>query len=451
MKKKYLLALILLMFPAVICASTNADLIGVLNFIANNFMLIIMLLFVSIVVITLSLFFSAIKPASNNIASVQNSTEGIKCPKCNKMLPSNFKFCDDCGFQLSNSSVNINQSNNQTVVNQSIFDPILSMNEKDMVEEFINRELVKAGIDKNSKLIPCEVIKRKKIFCIIFSILLFIYISLIFFHLSTKVYIIGAIILFIFYKIIKKYNLMKYLVKQLKSRPKEKVSNIVMGVTNTLMVDNTKSIFVASLCIAIILPLIIFINPRIFYEKTTGGYSIRFYTVGLTNFSTVDIPATHKKQNVVSIRGNVFANMRFLKEVHLPDTITEIRGEAFKNDISLEKINLPKYLTEIKGSTFENCRSLKSIEIPDSVTRIGGHAFYGNSSLSSVILTQNSSLIEIGSSAFRKCYKLYEITLPNGVYVNSRAFKESPTTIKYFNYYELQENNNSYNYYESFN
>ena len=38
---------------------------------------------------------------------------------------------------------------------------------------------------------------------------------------------------------------------------------------------------------------------------------------------------------------------------------------------------------------------------------------------------------EIGSSAFRKCKSLTSVSLPSGVSVNERAFKESPTQITY--------------------
>ena len=39
---------------------------------------------------------------------------------------------------------------------------IYSLEENKMLKEFINRELTKAGIDKYSKLIPSDILKRKK-------------------------------------------------------------------------------------------------------------------------------------------------------------------------------------------------------------------------------------------------------------------------------------------------
>ena len=48
----------------------------------------------------------------------------------------------------------------------------------------------------------------------------------------------------------------------------------------------------------------------------------------------------------------------------------------------------------------------------------------------------SSKLEEIGSSAFRNCDSLANITIPNKTVVNQRAFKNSPTIIKkHPNYY----------------
>jgi len=278
-----------------------------------------------------------------------------------------------------------------------------------------------------------------------------------------------------------KFNLMKYLKKEVKARPSEKISNIIMTTKNSFVIDTTKRFRMICILIAIILPLIIFVNPRIMYEHIENGYAVRFYTFGVTNFKTATIPEIYKGENVVSLRGNTFSNMPFLEKVTLPNTITEIRGQAFKNDFNLVSVNMPtnleylgggafyncsslasitlpdtltymggetfyrassleqvklsSNLTEIKGDTFAYCISLRSISIPDKVTRIGGHAFYGSTSLSEVLFTENSKLVEIGSSAFRQCPNLYSITIPYNTAVNTRAFKESPTMIKYFDFY----------------
>lgn len=422
--------------------------------------------------------------------SVQVDGLTLTCAQCNTKVSFDAKFCPTCGCSLANGNVKADLPEIEQVpkihVVPANFDAMYNLNGDKLIEEFLNRELIKASIDKNAKLIPQDSLKKKKILNIVFSILLFVYLSMIFFHFPTITYCIGGIILLIFFIKTRKFNLMKYLIKEVKSRPKEKISNIVMSVKQSLVTDNSKNYLFSGFSIAIALTLIIFWNPRILYEKVEGGYAVRFYLFGITNNETATIPATYKGENVVSLRGNTFSNMPKLREVNLPDTIVEIRGQAFKNDgnlvtvnipskleylgggafyncssiteielpdtleylggesfygaTSLKRIKLSNKLTEIRGSTFEFCDSLESITIPDSVTRIGGHAFYGNYSLKEVIFTENSQLKEIGSSAFRQCYALDEIKLASNVQIHPKAFKESPTTIKYFGTETLNKN-----------
>lgn len=434
-----------------------------------------------------------------SVTSQPEQVKGIelKCAKCNSVLQITDKFCANCGEAFDGNNVVASENANATIqspqkiaVLPSNFDKIYSMPEDKMLEEFINRELIKAGIDKSSSLLPSDILKRKKILNTIFSILVFIYISLIFFHFPIYTYILGIIILFVFFKITRRYDFIKYLKKQLKARPGEKISNIIMNEKNNLLTDNTKGLFTICLLVSFVLPLIIFSSPRIFYEKTEGGYAVRYYAFGLTNFKTVTIPETYKNEKVVRLRGNTFSNMPFLESVQLPDSIIEIRGQAFKNCKKLTKVNIPKNLeylgggvfynatsirkvelpdtltylggesfygatsleyiklsnnlTEIRGNSFEYCTSLKSITIPDNVIRIGGHAFYGDSSLSEVTISENSKLSEIGSSAFRQCSSLYNISIPSNTYVNDRAFKESPTLVNRYGYNYNNTSDNSY-------
>lgn len=402
---------------------------------------------------------------------MNNNTE-LKCLKCGSIIRSGAKFCTNCGSQVSTSLNNINK----VIVKPSDFPLIYNNSDDSILEYFLSLELKKAGIDEKTSLIPENLLKRKNVFNIIFSILLFIYISLIFFHFPIYTYIIGAILLIIFYLKTNKYNFMEFLKKEVKARPSEKFSNIVMSTKLLLVEDTSKKTKPLMIISAIAISCLVFLTPHVMYEKMENGYAVRFYTFGLTNYKTAEIPSTYRGENVVSLRGNTFSNMPYLEKVTLPDTIVEIRGQAFKNCKKLREVNMPKKLeylgggafynaislesiefpdtltymggetfynayslksvrlsenlSEIRGDSFEYCYALTSITIPDSVTRIGGHAFYGDSNLSEVNISENSSLKEIGSSAFRLCDNLYEIYIPSGTEVNERAFKESPTEVK---------------------
>lgn len=343
------------------------------------------------------------------------------------------------------------------IVHAEDFDPLFAMPEEDCVEGFIKREMQRAGITEEQNLIPEDMLRRKNILNAILAVLLFVYISLFFFHFPMKTYVIGLLILVVYAFLASRYQLIKYLKKEIRSRSQEKISNIVMNVKASMVPDYSKKLKWALIAVAVAGSLLLFSKPRISYEQADDGYYVRFYVYGLTNMTTATIPDTYQGEKVVGLRGNTFSNMPFLTEVSLPDSITEIRGQAFKNCRSLERVTLPKHLTylggeafyhcssleevnlpvgltEIRGNTFEECTSLLRIEIPDNVTRIGGHAFYGNTSLEEVVISPDSKLQQIGSSAFRCCDSLREITLPRGVSVNERAFKETPVRIDYYEY-----------------
>lgn len=416
--------------------------------------------------------------SSNTSLTIPNIE--IKCAKCGTILAPDDNYCRACGAFASGNKVVIPNKSGSAIM-YTEFDEIYKQSDNALLEEFIKRELVKANIDEGTNLIPKNVLRKKKVMIIIFSLLLITFISSIFFHFPMITYIIFLAIILIMYKVVNNYDFMKYLKKEIKSRPSEKMSNIVMSVKSSFVKDDSKASFLGCVIVSVIIPMILFFSPKIMYEDVGDGYYVRYYIFGINNFKTATIPDTYKGKPVLGLRGNTFSNMFFLERVTLPDTIKEIRGQAFKNDRRLKEVKLPseltylgggsfyncssltkielpdtitymggetfknatslKYvklsnqLTEIRGNTFENCQSLQTIDIPDTVTRIGGHAFYGCSNLSKVNLSEKSKLLEIGSSAFRLCDNLMTITLPKGTSVNERAFKESPTTIKRFGDY----------------
>ena len=395
----------------------------------------------------------------------------LKCIKCGAPLKAEDKFCPTCGEAVGVA----NAMAKKTPVSVSYFDSIFNYDEEEMLDKFISKEMVKAGYNFKANLIPSALLRRKNFLNIIFSLLIFIFICMIFFHFPIYTYLLGILILLIFKKLTSKYDIKKYLIKEVKSRPSEKISNIVMNLKNTLVEDDKRVFRLAFNIAAGICAVLLFIEPRIIYEELDDGYSMRYYAFGVTNFTSVTIPEEYNGKPVISLRGNAFSNMYFLKTVTLPDSITEIRGQAFKNCFNLESVNipsnlksiggasfynckkiesvsfpdsvtefggemfknasslkeikLPENISEIRGNSFENCTSLEKVTIPDSVTRIGGHAFYNSSNLRNVSISKDSKLVEIGSSAFRLCPKLTSITIPSETFVNERAFKESPTKV----------------------
>ena len=119
----------------------------------------------------------------------------VKCPKCNASVKAGAKFCGSCGAPIPEKKY----------VTVADYDPILKFSESILLDEFIARELGKAQIDPNTELLPFEVLKRRKVLSAIFSALLFILVSMIFFHFPILTYGIGILILIVFYNKTKKY------------------------------------------------------------------------------------------------------------------------------------------------------------------------------------------------------------------------------------------------------
>ena len=320
-----------------------------------------------------------------------------------------------------------------------------------LLRHFIKQELQKNNLSTKTDI---PVIARKKlIVTCIFSLLTLALVSTEFFHFSQPLlkWELLNIALYIFF--LYRFNTMNYLMKEVKNRPDEDIGFIV----TSLLSDSGSPVRArvlrwSILAAGFILPVVLFLQPHMIFEHGPEGCYLRYYTKGIMPQYTVEVPAQHKGEDVVGIRGNVFANLEGVYTVILPDTIDVIRGHAFyycydletvvmpqtlsylggsafENCYFLNDITIPQGLTEIKGSTFDSCGSLTNIKIPEGVTRIGAHAFYFCTELQHVSFP--STLREIGSSAFRDCWELQFAVLPEGVIVDERAFKDSETTIVY--------------------
>lgn len=59
---------------------------------------------------------------------------------------------------------------------------------------------------------------------------------------------------------------------------------------------------ICSFLVAVFLPLMIFMTPKIFYEKQGDGYAVRFYAYGLLNYKSATIPEEYKGKKVIALR-----------------------------------------------------------------------------------------------------------------------------------------------------
>ena len=364
-------------------------------------------------------------------------TEPLKCPKCSAVLIENAKFCKYCGENVEKITAKVDEqipfSAAGKPVDKSVFDPaLINGSEDSAILSIIKKELSKNPDSHGKTLSVLE--KRKKIMTVIYAVILFIIISIfMFYHTYGGLFLlIGIVGTIIFISVLSKFNIEKYLVKETKKRPDEKISYIVssvlQGTREKNIIDRVVPIGLVLLVIGACLYL--YSEPHMIFEKQSDGYAVRYYTYGIfKNDKIIKVPSKHNGMNVIGIRGDTFKNVYTVYEVVLPSTIKEIRGGAFQNCTNLESINLPEGIDEIHGSTFEGCSNLRSIIIPKGVTRIGGSAFRDCYNLSEVTIPV--SVGEIGSSAFRNT-KINKVCISNSTYVNERAFKNTYPDIVYY-------------------
>ncbi len=430
---------------------------------------------------------SASTSSRNIVVPVNN--QKINCPKCGYLVLDANQYCPKCGTPIHKISEtakmkceycqseingyvdkcpycgaeNKNRINNPPPTTQKETTPLLSANagipfsknevnnnvfksENQLLKELITKEMNNNPENMNQTLPGVE--RRKSILTLIYAIILDIFaIIYVGYHTSLLVILFFLLVLTIIYLVIvKKYNTVQYIMKEVKQRPDEKISYITASILSSGTSGKTgyRIMRITILLIAIGLPFYFFQTPHLIYEKNGDGYAVRYYTLGLLKQDTkIEIPKKYKGKKVTSIRGDVFKNVFTVEEIVLPDTINEIRGGAFHNCFSLRTINLPVGITEIHGSTFENCYSLESINIPEGVTRIGGSAFRECYNLREVTIPK--SVIEIGSSAFRRT-DIKEVCISSSAYVNERAFKETYPSISYYEN-DCQRTENSGGYY----
>ena len=79
---------------------------------------------------------------------------------------------------------------------------------------------------------------------------------------------------------------------------------------------------------------------------------------------------------------------------------------------SIQRVELGAGIS-IGNNAFRNCYSLTSITLPNGVTSIGDNIFYSCYSLTSITLP--NGVTSIGDNIFYSCFSLTSITLPNGV------------------------------------
>ena len=139
---------------------------------------------------------------------------------------------------------------------------------------------------------------------------------------------------------------------------------------------------------------------------------------------------SNRSEHDVISRG-MFRNCSCLRYVSLPRDLRLIDNEAFYYCSKLEEVRFVGYsnVRSIGDEAFRGCYKLSRINLPEGVESLGEQCFYGCSNLRRIDLP--SSLLSIGKEAFCDV-PLTSIKLPyNLTFIGSKAFKGSNITSLY--------------------
>ena len=134
------------------------------------------------------------------------------------------------------------------------------------------------------------------------------------------------------------------------------------------------------------------------------------------NVLGLSVPQTIDDLPVIGIGNDAFSGLEKLQRLTLPETIEYIGNKAFYQCSNLKEINLPDGIKSIGEYAFFECISLdcEEIRLSDSLISLGRAAFCG-SQIKKMIMSPSCALQHIEDAAFRSCYNLEKIIIPNKV------------------------------------
>lgn len=163
---------------------------------------------------------------------------------------------------------------------------------------------------------------------------------------------------------------------------------------------------------------IINIPETIQYQN--NNYSVT--SIGIQAFWAQDITNVILPKTIKDIKYRAFKSTVNLKNIVFSNegNLKTIGYEAFYSCKSLTNISFPKSLETIEHNAFEYCSSLKTIDFA-SVRNIDKAAFKGCESLTDIVIP--SSVVTIGDFCFNGCSQLKRVTIGEAVeYIGPDAF-----------------------------
>ena len=115
-----------------------------------------------------------------------------------------------------------------------------------------------------------------------------------------------------------------------------------------------------------------------------------------------------------STGGDIYVNGELLTDLVIPNNITTIHGSAFRNVKSLKSVTFGSRVTTIGKMAFDNCSNIDKLTFPKSLSTVGFAAFR-NTGISEITITKNIANNSSGASIFANCDNLTNVTIEDDV------------------------------------
>ena len=172
------------------------------------------------------------------------------------------------------------------------------------------------------------------------------------------------------------------------------------------------------------------------FAQVDGGYTVTGANFGQNDSTLINIPATYKGEDVVSVADNAFQYDDFITEINFPEGIA-LGSYAFQYCSKLEELDLPK-LASIGDCTFRGCTSLKKVVFPQGTENrfnMGDWVFADCTALELADIRNISYLgaehdgFRVGSKMFYNCTSLKAVIVGRTFKVqNNPSFDIDGTT-----------------------
>lgn len=121
----------------------------------------------------------------------------------------------------------------------------------------------------------------------------------------------------------------------------------------------------------------------------------------------------------------IFSHCNNLLEITFPSKLKHIGEQAFWECVELTTLNFPDSLTDINDEAFVYCIKLETVSFGKGIETIPRKAFYGCVSLRNVAWPEQ--LKTIGTQAFFCCFNMSGVTLPEGLMtIGDEVFNMDP-------------------------